>query len=126
MKTIKKFLGIIAITVMIGFGFTSCDGGDGNGGGSGNRTIKITNNHTVAIKEVYIQGDFNNYQPYTKEVSITANGGKGSVTFTNAGSIGTLKVTFENNDEAYLSGGVTETTINVTVNSTGSFGISRD
>ncbi|MCL2180872.1 MAG: hypothetical protein FWB83_07060 [Treponema sp.] len=35
MKNAKRFLGIIAITAIIGFGFTACDDGGGNGGGGG-------------------------------------------------------------------------------------------
>jgi len=71
MNNVKKSLGIIIITAIIGFGFTVC--GDGGGG---NITFNITNNHTVAIKSVSVQnGSANNYQPYTKDVSIVANGG---------------------------------------------------
>jgi hypothetical protein len=134
MKIIQKFLGIIAIAAIIGFGFTACGGDDGGGGGGGNITFNITNNHTVAIKSVSVQnGSANNYQPYIKDVSIAANGGTGSVVFNLEKNpigymISSFTVTFTDDDwvGSNSSGSYSSTTINVLITDAGSSGLSWD
>jgi len=48
MKSVFKFLGIIAIVAVIGFGLVSCDDGDGGSKGGGAK-IRVVNQHAKSI-----------------------------------------------------------------------------
>ena len=124
----KKIL-ILGIAVLVlSMAFVGCKEDDGN------ITFNITNNHTVAIKSVAVgNGSANNYQPFTKDVSIDANGGTGSVTFNLEKNpigymISSFTITFT--DDGWVgsnsSGSYNSTTINVIVTGTGSGGLSWD
>ena len=139
MKKMKKLLGIVAIAAIIGLGMTACDngsggggtggggngGGGGGGGGNGTLTFNITNNHSVAIKSAKINS---NGQNFTKDVSIAASGGTGSVTFTglNTSIIGTIfsgfGVTFTDDTTAsggYATTGTSKQSYNAVITGTG-------
>jgi len=109
----KKIL-ILGIAVLIlSMAFVGCDD-------KGGVTFSITNNHTVDIKSVRVQDTFNN--EFTKNISISANGGTGKVSLNLKKSmigygIAQFEVTFTDNAKVYPSsfGFTDKTTVNVTV-----------
>ena len=121
MKNVKKLLGIIVMVALVGFGFTACGEEEEDG-----VKFNITNNHTAAIKSVRVKDTKNEFN---KDISIAANGGKGSVTFNLEKSpigypVTSFKVTFTDDTEAYSSNyGQFEKTIEVTVTEAGNSGV---